>query len=312
MRYRTQRWAVPALLGAGVLGLLLALNSGGTAGVAAQNNATTTATGTATASCPVPPMGANGQHPAPPRPADGTITAINGATFTLSGNNGATYTIATDANTHYDTSVTANLSTVAVGDFVMVQGTKAADGNVAATALTDNGTPMAPPVGQPPMGQSGGPPMMHPAGTAPAGTHPAGTAPAGTHVPTAGCAPPRPQGTPGTRPAGTPPTRQNGTPPAGRNGTPPAGGNPGTGPNPGNFTGGVVQAINGTTLTLKGRDGATITVTTTASTVVKRHQAGAFASLKVGDHVSASAAPNSGSAANATSFTAARVSDRGA
>ncbi len=239
------------------------------------DSAVTAQTGTATtgtaAACPGPPQG---NRPRPPAHASGTIATISGATFTLTGQNNTTYTIATDANTHYDKLVNASVGAIAAGDSITVQGT-ASGSNFAATAITDTG--------KPPQGQ-GGPPGAPPKGNAPSGTRPAGTRPA---LP-AGCKPPQGAGGP------------HGGPPPGTTANKPANGT---------FTAGIVQQVNGTTITLKTRDGKTVTVTTDGTTKVTAHQQGAFSDLKVGDHVDAMADPKSGTASNAIAFTAARVSD---
>lgn len=239
-----------------------------------DNSSVTAQVGTATtgtaAACPAPPQ-VNRPNPAH---ANGTIATISGAIFTLTGQNNTTYTVTTDANTHFDKTVASTFGAIAVGDMIMAQGTTS-DTTFAATAINDNGKPL----------QGAGGPGGPPKGNAPSGTQPAGTRPAGTHpaLP-AGCKPPQ-----GPRGPGGPP--------------------PGNNADKGTFTGGIVQQVSGTTLTIKGRDGKTMTVTTSGTTTVSAHQQGSFADLHVGDKVDAMADPKGGTASTATAFTAVRVGD---
>lgn len=272
---RRIRGLILAAIGVGALGLALAVSYLNDTSVTAQTGTATT--GTPSASCPAPPQG---NRPAPPAHANGTIATINGTSFTLTGQNNTTYTIATDANTKYAKLVTSSVGAIAVGDFIMAQGTTSGN-SFAATAITDNG--------KPPQGM-GGPRSGPPKGNAPSGTRPAGSPPSGTHP---------------ALPAGCKPPQRPGGPQGGPHGGPPPGGMP----NDGTHIAGIVQQVSGTTLTLGVRDGKTITVTTDGNTKVTVHQQGSFADLKVGDQVDAMADPKSGTASNATSFTAVRVSD---
>jgi hypothetical protein len=234
----------------------------------------TAQTGTATtgtATNAACPAPPQGNH-TPPAHANGTIASISGTTFTLTGQNNTTYTITTDGNTHYDKTTTLSVGAIAVGDMVMAQGTTSGR-NFAATTITDNGKPPQRTGGSQ---GPGGPPH----GNAPSGTKPAGT----PHAAPAGCKPP--QG-PGGPPPGNKAPNGNGT-----------------------FVAGTVQTVSGTTLTLKTRDGKTVTVTTDGNTKVTAHATGAFSDLKVGDQIDAMADPKSGTASGATSFTATHVSDR--
>jgi hypothetical protein len=260
---------------AGAIGIGIAIGGVGHATVGAD-------TGTATtAACPAPPQGNQGAF-GPSARANGTVASISGTTFTLTGQNNTTYTVTTDANTRFDKLVTASVGAIAVGDMVMAQGTTSAS-TFAATTITDNGARMQ--QGNP--GGNGQPPAQA------NGTPPARPA---------NCAPPQGQPEQPGQPGQQGPQGPQGQQPPGPNGP--------NGANDGTFAGGIVQQVNGTTLTLSTRDGTTLTVTTDSATKVTARQQGALTDLHVGDQVMAMAAPQSGTAGTAAAFTAAVVSDR--
>lgn len=267
---------------AGTMGIALVVVGVGHIGVGAQ-------TGTATsAACPAPPQGNQGPF-APAAHADGTIASISGTTITVTGQNNTAYTITTDGNTHFEKLTASSVGAIAVGDFVTAQGTTS--GNAfAAAAIMDNGARTQP------QGNPGG---NRPGGPGDNGQPPAqanGTQPA---LP-ANCAPPQGQQQPQRGQQGQP--GQPGQQLPGPNG--PDGASDGT------RAAGVVQRVSGSTLTLSTRDGQTITVTTDSNTKVTTQQQGAFTDLQVGDQIMAMADRQSGTASDATAFTAAMVSDR--
>jgi Domain of unknown function (DUF5666) len=65
----------------------------------------------------------------------GAITAVNGATLTVQTTQGSSVTVTTTADTRVISSAGNDVSTLAVGDVVMVRGQVATDGSVSATII---------------------------------------------------------------------------------------------------------------------------------------------------------------------------------
>jgi hypothetical protein len=293
MKRLVQGTAIAAV--AGALGIAIAVHGIGPAIVGAD-----TSTATATTACPAP----QGNQAAfrPPARAGGTIAAISGTTLTLTQQDNSTVTITTDANTHFDRTVASSLGTIAVGDFVMAQGTTSGT-TFAAITVMDDGARTQPQGGNTPGGNGPGAPGGDPRG-GPFG--PGG--PGGNGQP-----PTQANGTSPTLPAGCAPAqgqqpRQGQRPSQGQQGQQPP--RP-DGADDGSMVVGSVQQVNGTTLTMTTFDGTTLTVTTDSNTTVAARQQGTFADLQVGDQVTAMAKPQSGNTGgDSTTFTAAMISDR--
>ena len=160
MLHLVQRSAIT--VAAAALTLFLTVGDIGSPSVAADT-ATAPSGSATTRACPGPSSGTRPTF-TPPAHAMGTIAAINGtSSFTVTEKNNTTSTVTVDATTHYGKTVTASLSTIAVGDLIMAKGTTPITGTFAATAITDNGKPM------PRTGAA--------SGTTPRSTRPAGTRP---------------------------------------------------------------------------------------------------------------------------------------
>jgi len=195
------------------------------------------------------------------RGAAGTITAINGTSFTLerrqaTGASGqsagssatpTTVTVDTSSSTVYTASVTGALSDLKVGDRILVTG-PAGNGTVAATRVVDNGD-------------------QRPGG---------GAGPSGA--------------------SGFSGRRSNG--PSGASGFSGRGFGA-SGPSGQAFSGGTITAINGSTITLQTGAGATETVTTSNDTTYTVTKPISFSDLKTGDTVAVTGT-TSGSTITAT------------
>jgi hypothetical protein len=94
--------------------------------------------------------------------AAGKITALSGDNITIADRDKTTETVVFSATTTFRTmSGTTTSSSLKVGDFIAVNGTKSSDGTVTATSVM---------VGAPPMGKGG--PGGHRGGKPPAGSGP--------------------------------------------------------------------------------------------------------------------------------------------
>lgn len=194
--------------------------------------------------------GANGRGAAGVPPVGGKVTKVDNGTLTLQEQPGnTTTTVATNASTTVTMFAAGALSDLAMGDIVALQGNKTGDTAFAAkTIYALNGA------------QGGGAGRGQGGAGATTGTDTAGTPAAGGRGRGAANA-------------------ASGSSPAGRG----AGGGllPGlSGP-----TGRITQISSGT-LTLQGFDGSTTTVTTDASTSVRKQTPGALSDIKAGDMVS--------------------------
>ena len=152
------RWSTPrtALAAGGALAAVLAL------GASAAGAATSTSTA-------APPAGAQWQPPAGAAPPAvvGKITAIRGNDVTVQTRAKATTTVVVSSTTTYRTLTgpkgspsSAGASSLEVGDFIGVQGTRNSDGTVTATAVLTSTGPPPGASGKPgkPPGSPGSPP----------------------------------------------------------------------------------------------------------------------------------------------------------
>jgi hypothetical protein len=230
-------------------GTSVAGGAGGFGGRGGQGAGGSAAAG---AGAPGAASGANGRGGAGngSPPVAGKVTKVDNGTLTLQEQPGnTTATVATNATTTVTTFAAGALSDLAMGDIVALQGDKTSDTAFAAkTIYTLSGA------------QGGG----------------AGRGPGGAGATT------------GTDTAGTPAAGGRGR--GGANaasGSAPAGRGAGGGLFPGlsGPTGRITQ-ISGGTLTVQGFDGSTTTVTTDASTSVRKQTPGALSDIKTGDTIS--------------------------
>ena len=250
----TLRTWIASGLGAAVLGVAAI----GGVSYAANHAATTGTAATASADGQGAP-GAMGGGPGGGGGGGGTITAIDGSTLTVtltamgpqsSSSSGTATTVVTSSDTTFSATTTGSLSDVQAGDHVLVMGTTAEDGTVAATAIVDQGTQA---VSDGP-GAGGAPPDQA-----------SGSSDQQSGMPT-----------------GAPPDQQSGS--RDQSGQQPGGNGQQSGM-PGRPTAGTVTAFDGSTLTLTTTDGSTVQVTTSSSTTVSVVHTSTLADLAVGDSV---------------------------
>lgn len=128
--------------------LVLTACGGGTAATntpvpaptAAPSAAASGGTAADASACPSPPAADQPAPPAPPR-AMGIITAITGATFTVTQPDKSTVVVMTTPNTIYNIESPSTVSAIGPGDLLMVAG-DTTNGGIAATMIFDNGTQM--------------------------------------------------------------------------------------------------------------------------------------------------------------------------
>ncbi|MEO5679077.1 MAG: DUF5666 domain-containing protein [Acidimicrobiales bacterium] len=203
-----------------------------------SDGTTTTATSTTVAS---PRRGGRGTV--------GQLTAVDGATLTLTSRDGTAVKVTTSEDTMVTRAVPGTLAEVKVGDNVVVTGTSAAAGSITAARVVDSGT-LAP-------GSLGGR-----RGDGADAQSPAGLGRGSNGAPAPG----------GTVPA----------PGAAGNGPPPGGFAPGAG---GGFVAGAVQSVSGSSFVVSGRDGTMTTVATANTTVVSVVKPAALGDLALGKQV---------------------------
>ncbi|MGI8686987.1 MAG: DUF5666 domain-containing protein [Thermomicrobiales bacterium] len=197
----------------------------------------------------------------------GKVTTVDNGTLTLQEQPGNTTSmVATNASTTVTTFAPGALSDLAMGGIVVVQGDKTGDtAYTAKTIYALNGA------------QGGGRP---------------GQAQGGTDT------------TAGTAAAGGPASGGRGRTATDAAGSAPSGRGAGFSGLPGlNGPTGRITQISGGTLTLQGFDGSTTTVTTNASTSVRKQTPGMVSDIKVGDTISVQSDPTAGATAPARTIT---------
>ncbi len=77
-----------------------------------------------------------GSAPVSPGSVSGTVGSVSAPNFTVNESNGSTMTVVTSTSTHYALTAAAAVTEATPGSFVVAQGTRAANGSLAAAALS--------------------------------------------------------------------------------------------------------------------------------------------------------------------------------